>query len=296
MRVLIAFLIGAVAAGTVVYYSVNRDQTVQLAIPQPVRQEAPPPAIEAAPAPEPPPVSKAEQTPAVAPTQPVRVKPFQLRAESASPPYGATEFPEPPLLPAAFEPIASRGLALSDEKKPSPPEPHKVVLEPGTLLTVRLAEELSTEKHVTGDAFAVTLDQPLVVNGFVIAEKGSRAEGKIVSAEQAGRVKGLSGLLIQLTRFNTSDGQKINITTDSFEKKAASGKASDLAKLGAAASIGAAIGAAIGGGEGAAVGAAVGGAAGAGSVLGTRGKSVTLPSETRITFRLNSPVTITERL
>jgi hypothetical protein len=68
-----------------------------------------------------------------------------------------------------------------------------------------------------------------------------------------------------------------------------------VAKVGAVTAIGAAIGAIAGGGKGAAIGAATGGAAGTGGVLATRGKSTTLPSETRISFRLRNAVTITER-
>ena len=133
-----------------------------------------------------------------------------------------------------------------------------MTLEPGTLLVVRLAEEISSDTHASGETFAATLDQALVVNGFVIAERGSRAEGKVVTAQEAGRVKGTAGLEIQLTRFNTSDGQKIHISTDSFAKKNESGKSADLAKIGAAAAVGVAIGAAIGGGKGAAIGGAAG--------------------------------------
>ena len=66
-------------------------------------------------------------------------------------------------------------------------------------------------------------------------------------------------------------------------------------RLAAARRSGAIIGAIAGGGKGAAIGAATGGAAGAGGVLLTRGKAVTLPSELRINFRLNAPVTVTER-
>ena len=67
-------------------------------------------------------------------------------------------------------------------------------------------------------------------------------------------------------------------------------------KAGAAAAIGAAIGAIAGGGRGAAIGAGVGGAAGAGGVMTTRGKPVHIPVETRISFRLSEPVTLTEKL
>ena len=64
----------------------------------------------------------------------------------------------------------------------------------------------------------------------------------------------------------------------------------------AAAGIGAIIGALAGGGKGAAIGAGAGGAAGGGGVVATRNKAVTLPTESKMTFRLSAPVTITERV
>jgi hypothetical protein len=70
----------------------------------------------------------------------------------------------------------------------------------------------------------------------------------------------------------------------------------DAKKVGAGAALGAVIGAIAGGGKGAAIGAGVGGGAGAGAVMATRGAAAALPSETRLTFRLNAPVTLTEKL
>jgi len=60
--------------------------------------------------------------------------------------------------------------------------------------------------------------------------------------------------------------------------------------------LGAAIGAIAGGGKGAAIGAGAGAAGGGGVAVATRGKPVELPVETRLTFRIEQPVTITERL
>jgi hypothetical protein len=67
-------------------------------------------------------------------------------------------------------------------------------------------------------------------------------------------------------------------------------------KVAIGSAIGAAIGAIGGGGRGAAIGAATGGAAGGGYVLTQRGKPAELPVETRLTFRLEVPVTLTERV
>jgi hypothetical protein len=168
-------------------------------------------------------------------------------------------------------------------------------MRPGTVLNVRLIDGLSSERNLEGDPFSGSLDQPLVVDGFVIAERGARVQGRVVSSTKAGKVKGVAALSVELTRVHTSDGQNVAIATDPFEKRSAQERGEDAAKVGGAAAVGAIIGAIAGGGKGAAIGAGVGGGAGAGGVLLTRGKPAALPSETRIAFRLREPVTITER-
>jgi hypothetical protein len=238
------------------------------ALKAPVKKKtAPPPATIAAPAPEP-----ARETAAVAPPPPAPVEPA----------------PVPPVRPEP-EPVtpAPRSETL--------PEPHKVTLNAGLILPVRLVDGLSSERSVPGDTFTATLDKELVVDGFVIAERGARVEGKVVSVDRAGKVRGVAALAVEVTRLRTSDGQNIAIQTDSFERRAQETHKHDAAKVGGGAALGAIIGAIAGGGKGAAVGAATGGAAGAGGVLLTRGEEVRLPSETRINFRLRAPVTVTER-
>jgi hypothetical protein len=147
-----------------------------------------------------------------------------------------------------------------------------------------------------GDTFAATLDKELVADGFVIAERGARVEGRVVSADRGGKVKGVSSLAVELTRVHTSDGQNIVVETDSFRKQAEQSRGQDAEKVGAGAAIGAVIGAVGGGGKGAAIGAGAGGGIGAGAVLLTGGDAARLPTETRISFRLRGPVTLTERL
>jgi uncharacterized protein YcfJ len=99
-----------------------------------------------------------------------------------------------------------------------------------------------------------------------------------------------------LTEINTTDGQRVDVHTDTYRNQAASGAKGDATKVGAGAVIGAVIGAMAGGGKGAAIGAGVGGAAGGGAVLATKGQDVRLTSETKLTFRLAQNVTLTEKL
>jgi hypothetical protein len=175
------------------------------------------------------------------------------------------------------------------------PEPRKVTLNAGMLIPVRLVDGLSSDRNASGDTFTGTLDRELAADGLVIAERGAQVEGRVVSVAQASRTRGISTLSVELTRIHTSDGQSIAVQTDSFERRAEANHQDDAMKVGGGAIIGAVIGGIAGGGKGAAIGAGAGAGAGAGGVLLTRGKPAKLPSETRLSFRMRAPVTVTEK-
>ncbi len=265
---------------------------------------APTPAAAAATPAEPAPEPAVERRPS--PTRSVRAKAPQAVAERHSvaeaAPKAAEPAPAAPLAPAAAAPDPAPANAVLNppagtETAPPPPRvPHSVTIPAGTLLSVRLAETLSTEKNSTGDAFSATLDQPLVIDGFAIAERGARVRGKILESDRAGRIKGVAMLAVGLTSLHTADGQDVELATERFVKEGPTSRGDDAKKVGVGAAIGAAIGAIAGGGKGAAIGAGVGGAAGAGTVAATRGKASELPVETRLTFRLQEPVKLTERI
>ena len=244
----------------------------------------PPPVRHAPPVTRPKPVIVARQEPVhsmpqAVPQVPAPSTPMPVEAAPATPPPPVRTEPENVTPPP-----------------PPPPAPRKVTLNAGTLIPVRLVDGLSSDRNAPGDPFTATLDKELVVDGLVVAERGTRVEGRVVASDRGGKVRGVSALAVELTRLHTSDGQNVAIETDSFERHAEASHNEDAAKIGGAAAVGAIIGAIAGGGKGAAIGAGVGGGAGAGDVLMTRGKATRLPSETRISFRLRTPVTLTERL
>jgi hypothetical protein len=230
----------------------------------------------------------------VANHRPAEVAAASQPAAPAAPRPAAPAPVEPapqPVSPARIEPEN-----VTPAPPPAPPEPHRVTLNAGILIPVRLVDGLTTERNLPGDSFTATLDKELVADGFVIAERGARVEGRVVASDKGGRVRGVSSLAVELVRLHTSDGQTVVIQTDGFERRAEETHRQDAEKIGAGAALGALIGAIAGGGKGAAIGAGVGGGAGAGTVMATRGSAATLPSETRVTFRLKAPVTITEKL
>jgi hypothetical protein len=297
MRLALAFILGAIiAAGTAVLVVKHRNEPTAAAVPAAAPVVAPSQSL--APAP----VETAERsTPARKPAPVRSSRPEPSVAQNRPPAIDNTPAPAPQNNPAPAPepaPVVKNEPAPAPLPPPPPPkrEPKTVTIPSGTLITVRLNETLNTDKNQSGDTFTATLDQPLVVDGLVLAERGSRAEGRVVTSEKAGRIKGLSNLQIQLTKLNLSDGQRVNLATGPFEKQGEKSTGQDAAKIGVGAAIGAAIGAIAGGGKGAAIGAGAGGAAGTGTVMATRGKPTELRVETRISFKLNEAVPVTERL
>jgi hypothetical protein len=302
----VVVLLAAGALGGAVLMKVVRD--AGHSTPAPVA-EAPAPATTPEPVAAPPVETPAAAAPEpVAPAAPVEAKkPSPVRRETPSQVAAAREPvapPPAPVQPAPAEPVTQRPnpepvAAAPVQAAPpapvAPPEPRQVTLTAGTLIPIRLIDGVSSQRNAAGDTFTASLDKPLVADGLVIAERGARAEGRVVTSDQGGKVKGVAGISIELTRIHTSDGQVIAVRTDPFQKQAEQSQGKDAAKVGGGAALGAIIGAIAGGGKGAAIGAAAGGGAGAGAVLLTRGQPATLPSETRISFRLSAPVTVVEK-
>jgi hypothetical protein len=181
-------------------------------------------------------------------------------------------------------------------QQPVQPQPHVITLQQGTNFVVRLGETISTDHNYTGDTFRASLAAPIVVDGFIIADKGSKVLGRVVAAEKAGRLEGTATLQLELTEINTTDGQRVRIETGLFGKKGQSNTPGEAVKIAGGAALGAIIGAIAGGGKGAAIGAGAGGAAGTGAVLLGHGNPSVIPAETRMSFQLSRPITVTEKL
>lgn len=193
--------------------------------------------------------------------------------------------PVPPPVPVAPVPIPV-----------APPQPHTVTLQSGTNVSIRLGETLSTDHNFSGDTFRGTLDRPIILDGFVIAEKGSKVLGKIAGLDKGGKFEGGSNLQLSLTEINTTDGQRVRIQTGFINRKGPASNGGEVARVGGGAVLGAIIGGLAGGGKGAAIGAGAGGAVGAGTVMAGKGRPAVIPTETQLTFQLAAPTTITERL
>jgi hypothetical protein len=171
-----------------------------------------------------------------------------------------------------------------------------LTIKAGTFVTVRVNEPLSSDRNQAGDAFSATLVQPVVVDGVIVADRGQTIAGRVSEAQKAGRVEGTSRLGVQLTELTLADGNQVPIQSQLIRAGAGTSVGRDAGAIAGTTALGAAVGAAADWGRGAAIGAGAGAAAGIIGVLLTRGHATVIYPESVLTFRIESPVTIsTER-
>lgn len=206
---------------------------------------------------------------------------------------GQQQYQYPPMGPNAGAPGAQMG---SDRgfagARPQAAVPPQLQLKPGTFVTVRVNNVLSSDRNQQGDAFTATLVKPVVVDGVVVARAGETIAGRVTEAQKAGRVSGTSRLGVQLTELSLVDGSQVPVQTDLMTRNGRTTVGNDVGAVAGTTAVGAAIGAGVDWGRGAAIGAGAGAAAGILGVLLTRGQPTILTPETLLTFRITNAITI----
>ena len=173
----------------------------------------------------------------------------------------------------------------------SPSSQTSVRVPAGTRLVVRMIDSVNSKTNHVGDKFDASLEQPLEVNGTVVAQRGTRVYGELEQVKSAGKIKGRSELRLALTGIEIN-GSTHPITTGSYEVKGKSRGKNTAKKVGIGAAVGGAIGAIAGGGKGAAIGAGIGAGAGTTAQILTHGQQINVPSETVLDFTVEQPVTL----
>jgi hypothetical protein len=170
--------------------------------------------------------------------------------------------------------------------------PAALTIKPGTFVTVRVEQALSSDRNQQGDIFSASLVQPIVVDGVVVAQRGQTVMGQVAEAQKAGRVSGTSHLALQLTGLTLADGTQANIQSQMVDRNGQTSVGNDVAAVATTTGVGAAVGAAADWGRGAAIGAGAGAVVGLAGVLLTRGHPTVVYPETLLTFRINTPVNV----
>jgi hypothetical protein len=166
--------------------------------------------------------------------------------------------------------------------------PHRETIPAGTVIRVRTNETIDSHNAAVGRVFpGVVAEDSHDSSGRVVIPKGSPAELSVRSVSK-------HELAVDLVAITTRGRRYAVLSTEETvhgTKKPGVGKNKRTAKfIGIGAGAGTVIGAIAGGGTGALVGGLVGGGTGAGVQTLTRGKSLHVPAESMLTFRLERPL------
>ena len=169
----------------------------------------------------------------------------------------------------------------------------RVTLPAGTEIAVMTNDRIDSKTANTGQTFSADVAENVTdASGNIVVPKGSDAELVLRSVSSGGAIKG-SELALDLQSVKVR-GRRYTVNTKEIEKSASGLGANKrtATMVGGGAVLGTLIGAIAGGGKGAAIGAAAGAATGAGAQILTRGKSVEVPPETTLRFKLDQPLVL----
>jgi hypothetical protein len=157
-----------------------------------------------------------------------------------------------------------------------------------TSVTIRMIDSVNSETSRLGETFRASVDEPVFVNGQEVIPRGADVLTKLVEDQKSGRIQGRTVLTLALSTI-TVNGRPMDVTSTDVKTESSSRGARSAKVIGGTTALGAIIGGIAGGGKGAAIGAGSGAAVGTGAEVLTGGQKVKIPSETRLTFRLQSP-------
>jgi len=169
------------------------------------------------------------------------------------------------------------------------PQAYGVTVPADTPVTIRMADSVNSETARLGQTFRASLDEPSMVNGQELASRGADIVTKLVQDLQSGKIEGRTVLTLALDSISFN-GQLVRVTSSDVKTESSSRGARSAGVVGGGTALGAIVGALAGGGKGAAIGAVSGAAIGGSAEVLTKGQTVKIPSETRLTFRLRTPV------
>jgi len=161
------------------------------------------------------------------------------------------------------------------------------VIDAGTTINVRTTEAIKADSD-DGRTFPGVVDEDILNRNRAVAiPKGSDVELVVTRLSDNEVSLDLESVTIRGERYSV-DVEDSVVDSDRREGVGANERTGKY--VGGGAVLGAIIGAIAGGGKGAAIGAGAGAAAGAGAQVLTRGKSVNVPAESLLTFRLSEPL------
>jgi hypothetical protein len=201
---------------------------------------------------------------------------------------------------AAFLTLA--GIFPAYAETPAKGEPLSVPA--GTTLHCRVTATLTTKLNYQGDAFTLTISEPVLADGREVIPVGSTLQGRIAQMDRPGRIRGVGQMRLTVEQITFPNGRKaplsaalltaygadnVKVVGSEGLVKGPSSRPPDLEEIGAGTTGGTLLGLIFGHPF---IGAAFGATATTVDRLRRRGKDLTLPAGTQLNYQLTRALEI----
>ncbi len=169
-----------------------------------------------------------------------------------------------------------------------------LVIPQGTNIVVRTANAIQAGSESSGQLYPASIQESVYGSSGRVAIPAGTAAKLVVSNVRGGGATGSAELVLDLYSIDVH-GEEYRVDSSSVVENNKSGVGLNrrtAEMTGGGAGLGALLGAVFGGGKGAGIGALAGAGGGALTQLFTRGKQISVPAETVLTFRLEQTLVL----
>ncbi|HLG59989.1 MAG TPA: hypothetical protein VI485_31910 [Vicinamibacterales bacterium] len=177
--------------------------------------------------------------------------------------------------------------------EPAGPTYDELVVAAQSVIGLQMESSVTSERARVEDEVVARVSRDVKVGDRVAIPAGARAHGEVTLVEKGGRVRDRARLGVRFTSIVLADGTRLPIQTEAVYREGDAPSRESAAKIGGGAIGGAIIGGLLGGAKGAAIGGTVGAGAGTAAVMTGGRNNATLSSGSRLTVRLEEPVSVT---
>jgi len=126
-----------------------------------------------------------------------------------------------------------------DRRSDVPAEGERVTLASDTIISVRIADEISSNKHHTGDMFTGIVDPSVLVHDHVVIPRGTEAHVRMAEDKKGGHIHGKAQVSLELVGL-VVNGRRLGVESDPEVRSqgAVAGKVKAEAKSGDHVSVG----------------------------------------------------------
>jgi hypothetical protein len=100
-----------------------------------------------------------------------------------------------------------------DGRSDVPEEGERVTLPPDTIISVRIADEISSNKNHTGDIFTGIVDPSVLIHNQVVIPRGTEAHVRMAEDKKGGHIHGKAEVRLELVSL-VVNGRRLGVESD----------------------------------------------------------------------------------